>query len=96
MELHHKLRRDPNWHPSACNICGQVLSDPPPSPPGPLLTLELGVSPRLFLLLPCCANDTCSKTSPVRVPTCSWGIRPPTARMAPSIGSRFMERRPSD
>lgn len=24
MELHHKLRRDPSWHPSACNICGQV------------------------------------------------------------------------
>ncbi|KAK9803844.1 hypothetical protein WJX73_007644 [Symbiochloris irregularis] len=24
MELHHKLRRDPNWHPSACNICGQL------------------------------------------------------------------------
>lgn len=24
MELHHKLRRDPNWHPSACNICGGV------------------------------------------------------------------------
>lgn len=22
MELHHKLRRDPNWHPNACNICG--------------------------------------------------------------------------
>lgn len=24
MELHHKLRRDPNWHPSGCNICGQL------------------------------------------------------------------------
>eukprot|EP00884_Botryococcus_braunii_P022029 jgi/Botrbrau1/850/Bobra.0352s0043.1 len=24
MELHHKLRRDPSWHPSACNICGQL------------------------------------------------------------------------
>lgn len=24
MELHHKLRRDPNWHPNACNICGQL------------------------------------------------------------------------
>mmetsp|Transcript_28702 Transcript_28702/g.80798 ORF Transcript_28702/g.80798 Transcript_28702/m.80798 type:complete len:170 (+) Transcript_28702:147-656(+) len=24
MELHHKLRRDPNWHPNACNICGQM------------------------------------------------------------------------
>lgn len=24
MELHHKLRRDPSWHPSGCNICGQV------------------------------------------------------------------------
>ena len=24
MELHHKLRRDPNWHPNACNICGGV------------------------------------------------------------------------
>mmetsp|Transcript_7048 Transcript_7048/g.20623 ORF Transcript_7048/g.20623 Transcript_7048/m.20623 type:complete len:183 (+) Transcript_7048:333-881(+) len=24
MEMHHKLRRDPNWHPSACNICGQL------------------------------------------------------------------------
>ncbi|KAL6781041.1 hypothetical protein ACKKBG_A09535 [Auxenochlorella protothecoides x Auxenochlorella symbiontica] len=24
MELHHKLRRDPSWHPSACNICGQM------------------------------------------------------------------------
>ncbi|KAK9839139.1 hypothetical protein WJX74_010394 [Apatococcus lobatus] len=24
MELHHRLRRDPNWHPSACNICGQL------------------------------------------------------------------------
>lgn len=24
VQLHHKLRRDPNWHPSACNICGQV------------------------------------------------------------------------
>ena len=27
MELHHKLRRDPNWHPSGCNICGQVWLD---------------------------------------------------------------------
>ena len=27
MELHHKLRRDPNWHPSGCNICGQVWQD---------------------------------------------------------------------
>lgn len=27
MELHHKLRRDPNWHPSGCNICGQVRAD---------------------------------------------------------------------
>ena len=26
MELHHKLRRDPSWHPSGCNICGQVGS----------------------------------------------------------------------
>jgi hypothetical protein len=25
MELHHKLRRDPNWDPNSCNICGQVL-----------------------------------------------------------------------
>ncbi|GAX72638.1 hypothetical protein CEUSTIGMA_g94.t1 [Chlamydomonas eustigma] len=24
MEMHHKLRRDPSWHPSACNICGQM------------------------------------------------------------------------
>eukprot|EP00798_Chlamydomonas_sp_ICE-L_P020274 gene20274-27032_t len=24
MELHHKLRRDPSWHPNACNICGQL------------------------------------------------------------------------
>ncbi|KAK9904994.1 hypothetical protein WJX75_007364 [Coccomyxa subellipsoidea] len=24
MELHHKLRRDPSWHPSGCNICGQL------------------------------------------------------------------------
>merc|ERR1711988_1765857 len=24
MELHHKLRRDPNWHPNGCNICGQL------------------------------------------------------------------------
>ncbi|GMH44404.1 hypothetical protein BSKO_12356 [Bryopsis sp. KO-2023] len=24
MELHHKLRRDPSWHPSSCNICGQL------------------------------------------------------------------------
>uniref|UniRef100_A0A061R9E3 WW domain-containing protein n=1 Tax=Tetraselmis sp. GSL018 TaxID=582737 RepID=A0A061R9E3_9CHLO len=24
MDLHHRLRRDPNWHPSACNICGQL------------------------------------------------------------------------
>lgn len=24
MEMHHKLRRDPNWHPSGCNICGQL------------------------------------------------------------------------
>jgi len=24
MELHHKLRRDPSWHPNSCNICGQV------------------------------------------------------------------------
>ncbi len=24
MEMHHRLRRDPNWHPSACNLCGQV------------------------------------------------------------------------
>ncbi|KAK9820335.1 hypothetical protein WJX72_009134 [[Myrmecia] bisecta] len=24
MDMHHKLRRDPNWHPSGCNICGQV------------------------------------------------------------------------
>ena len=21
-----QLRRDPNWHPSACNICGQVCN----------------------------------------------------------------------
>ena len=24
MEMHHKLRRDPNWHPNGCNLCGQV------------------------------------------------------------------------
>lgn len=24
MELHHKLRRDPSWHPNSCNICGQL------------------------------------------------------------------------
>ncbi|EFN59143.1 expressed protein [Chlorella variabilis] len=24
MELHHRLRRDPSWHPSGCNICGQL------------------------------------------------------------------------
>mmetsp|Transcript_16267 Transcript_16267/g.41581 ORF Transcript_16267/g.41581 Transcript_16267/m.41581 type:complete len:187 (-) Transcript_16267:127-687(-) len=24
MDLHHKLRRDPNWHPNGCNICGQL------------------------------------------------------------------------
>lgn len=24
MELHHRLRRDPNWHPNSCNICGQL------------------------------------------------------------------------
>lgn len=24
MEMHHKLRRDPSWHPSGCNICGGV------------------------------------------------------------------------
>ena len=24
MDLHHKLRRNPNWHPDACNICGQL------------------------------------------------------------------------
>eukprot|EP00958_Prasinococcus_capsulatus_P026930 scaffold5081_cov430-Prasinococcus_capsulatus_cf.AAC.8 len=23
MELHHKLRRNPNWSPHGCNICGQ-------------------------------------------------------------------------
>ncbi|KAG1680417.1 hypothetical protein FOA52_015508 [Chlamydomonas sp. UWO 241] len=22
--MHHKLRRDPNWHPNGCNICGQI------------------------------------------------------------------------
>ena len=22
--MHHKLRRDPNWHPNGCNLCGQV------------------------------------------------------------------------
>lgn len=27
MELHHKLRRDPSWHPSGCNICGQVSNE---------------------------------------------------------------------
>ena len=24
MDLHHKLRRNPNWHPDSCNICGQL------------------------------------------------------------------------
>jgi len=24
MEMHHKLRRDPAWPASACNLCGQV------------------------------------------------------------------------
>lgn len=24
MEMHHKLRRDPNWDPRGCNLCGQV------------------------------------------------------------------------
>ena len=28
MELHHKLRRDPNWDPNSCNICGQVRQLP--------------------------------------------------------------------
>ncbi|PNW74713.1 hypothetical protein CHLRE_12g486050v5 [Chlamydomonas reinhardtii] len=24
MEKHHLLRRDPNWHPNGCNLCGQL------------------------------------------------------------------------
>lgn len=24
MDLHHKLRRNPNWHPDSCNIRGQL------------------------------------------------------------------------
>lgn len=24
MDMHHKLRRDPNWHPNGCNLCGQL------------------------------------------------------------------------
>ncbi|KAF8069424.1 GRIK2 [Scenedesmus sp. PABB004] len=24
MEMHHKLRRDPSWHPNGCNLCGQL------------------------------------------------------------------------
>jgi hypothetical protein len=24
MDVHHRLRRDPNWHPNGCNLCGIV------------------------------------------------------------------------
>ena len=44
MELHHRLRRDPSWHPSGCNICGQVRSlaeAAPAARESPLLLLLL-------------------------------------------------------
>lgn len=50
MDMHHRLRRDPAWHPNSCNICGQVrlLHPPPlprrrsPSPPFSFSLLQMG------------------------------------------------------
>lgn len=45
MEMHHKLRRDPAWPASACNLCGQVH--------GCLLSDLLSPKPSLRLCVIC-------------------------------------------
>lgn len=58
MEMHHKLRRDPNWDPRGCNLCGQVRAAAEQQQSSSSDSDDVDAVPYLWTRLPLCMELT--------------------------------------